>query len=98
MKKLTGGLIGKDIVDFADLTVGAEIKVKVPMRAADGKVIPEKFEEKKQIVTKVEGEGRAVKIYIKNLKGVEYEVTKGPSAVQFVKSLTKASGKGDSGF
>ena len=98
MKKLTGGLIGKDIVDFADLTVGAEIKVKVPMRAADGKVIPEKFEEKKQIVTKVEGEGRAAKIYIKNLKGVEYEVTKGPSAVQFVKSLTKASGKGDSGF
>ena len=32
MKKLTFGLIGKDIVDFADLLVGDEIKIKVNIK------------------------------------------------------------------
>ena len=98
MKKLTFGLIGKDIVDFADLAADDEIMIKVPLRARDGKAIPGKFDEVKTKISRVEGEGRAVKVYVKNAAGKEVEVTKGASDVQFVKSLTKTSGKGTTGF
>ena len=98
MKKLTFGLIGKDIVDFADLAADEEIMIKVPLRARDGKAIPGKFDEVKTKISRVEGEGRAVKVYVKKADGKEVEVTKGTSDVQFVKSLTKTSGKGTTGF
>jgi len=97
MKKLTGGLLGKDIVDFADLAAGDEIKIKVKLLARDGKPTGDTKDIDVK-VSRVEGEGRAAKIYVKKADGTEVEVTKGTSNYQFVKSLTKTDGKGTTGF
>ena len=97
MKKLSFGLFGKDIVDFADLLVGDEIKIKVKVLARDGKPTGD-FKDVDVKVSRVEGDGREAKIYVKKADGKEVEVTKGAGDYQFVKSLTKVSGKGETGF
>jgi hypothetical protein len=97
MKKLSFGLFGKDIIDFADLLVGDEIKIKVKVLARDGKPTGD-FKDVDVKVSRVEGDGREAKIYVKKADGKEVEVTKGAGDYQFVKSLTKVSGKGETGF